>query len=41
MDNMRGTQEMVVLGESSVNEASTDPLDYVVAGGQLLTVNVK
>lgn len=41
MDNMRGTQEMVVLGESSVNEASTDPLDYVVAGGQLLTVSVK
>ena len=41
MDNMRGTQEMVVLGESSVNEASTDPLDYVVAGGQILTINVK
>ena len=41
MDNMRGTQEMVVLGESSVNEASTDPLDYVVSGGQLLTINVK
>jgi hypothetical protein len=41
MDNMRGTQEMVVLGESSVNEASTDPLDYVVTGGQLLTVTVK
>ena len=41
MDNMRGTQEMVVLNESSVNEASTDPLDYVVAGAQMLTVNVK
>ncbi len=41
MDNMRGTQEMVVLGESSVNEASTDPLDYVVSGGQILTINVK
>jgi len=27
MDNMRGTQDMVVLGESSVSEASTDPLD--------------
>jgi hypothetical protein len=41
MDNMRGTQEMVVFGESSVNEASTDPLDYVVSGGQVLTINVK
>jgi hypothetical protein len=41
MDNMRGTQEMVVLGESSVNEASTDPLDYVVSGGQVLTIDVK
>ncbi|HUM05782.1 MAG TPA: SpoIVB peptidase S55 domain-containing protein [Terriglobales bacterium] len=41
MDNMRGTQEMVVLNESSVNEASTDPLDYAVAGAQMLTINVK
>jgi hypothetical protein len=41
MDNMRGTQEMVVLNESSVNEASTDPLDYVVAGAQMLTITVK
>lgn len=41
MDNMRGTQEMVVLNESSVNEAATEPLDYVVAGAQMLTINVK
>ena len=41
MDNMRGTQEMVVLNESSVNEASTEPLDYVVAGAHMLTVVVK
>jgi hypothetical protein len=41
MDGMRGTQEMVVLGESSVNEASTGPLDYAVAGGQILTITVK
>jgi hypothetical protein len=41
MDNMRGTQEMVVLNESSVNEASTEPMDYVVAGAQMLTVNIK
>ncbi|MBV9483252.1 MAG: SpoIVB peptidase S55 [Acidobacteria bacterium] len=40
MEGMRGTQEMVVLGESSVNEAST-PLDYVVSGAQLLTINIK
>jgi len=41
MEGMRGTQEMVVLGESSVNEASTKPLDYAVAGGQLLTITIK
>jgi len=41
MDGMRGTQEMVVLGESSVNEAATTPLDYVVAGAQVLTIMVK
>jgi len=40
MEGMRGTQEMVVLGESSVNEAST-ALDYVVSGAQLLTVTIK
>jgi hypothetical protein len=37
---LRGTQEMVVLGESSVNEAST-PLDYVVSGAQVLTLTIK
>src|SRR5260370_35145097 len=26
MDNLRGTQDMVVLGESRATEASTDPL---------------
>jgi SpoIVB peptidase S55 len=41
MDNLRGTQDMVVLGESSVSEASTDPLDYVVSGAQMLTINIK
>ena len=40
MDGMRGTQEMSVMGESAVNEASTE-LDYVVSGTQVLTVNVK
>src|SRR5579862_4790360 len=41
MDGMRGTQDMVVSNESSVNEASTQPLDYVVAGAQVLTINIK
>ncbi|HXY51518.1 MAG TPA: SpoIVB peptidase S55 [Terriglobales bacterium] len=41
MDGMRGTQEMVVLGESSVGEARTAPLDYVVSGAQVLTITVK
>jgi hypothetical protein len=40
MEGMRGTQDMVVVGESSVNESST-PLDYVVSGAQVITVNVK
>jgi len=41
MDNMRGTQDMVVVGESSVSEASTEPLDYVVSGAQMLTIDIK
>jgi SpoIVB peptidase S55 len=41
MDGMRGTQEMVVQNESSVNEAATGPLDYVVAGAQVLTITIK
>ena len=41
IDNMRGTQDMIVLGESSVSEASTDSLDYVVSGAQMLTINIK
>jgi hypothetical protein len=41
MDGMRGTQEMAVTGESSLNEVSTSPLDYVVAGAQVLTLNIK
>jgi hypothetical protein len=41
MEPMRGNQEMVVSGESNVDETSTGPLDYVVSGAQLLTVTVK
>jgi SpoIVB peptidase S55 len=41
MDGMRGTQDMVVLGESAVNEASTAPLDYVVSGAQILNLTIR
>ncbi|HXU17864.1 MAG TPA: SpoIVB peptidase S55 domain-containing protein [Terriglobales bacterium] len=41
MDGMRGTQDMTVLGESSVSETSTKPLDYVVSGAQLLSITIK
>src|SRR3989442_8653545 len=41
MDGMRGTQEMVVLGESSVNETSSQALDYAGSGAQVLTITVK
>jgi hypothetical protein len=41
MEGMRGNQEMIVSGESSVDETATVPLDYVVSGAQLLTITVK
>jgi hypothetical protein len=41
MEGMRGSQEMIVTGESNVDETATPPLDYVVSGAQLLTVTVK
>lgn len=40
MEGMRATQEMVVLGESSVNEAST-PVGYVVSGAQVISLTIK
>lgn len=40
MDGMRGTQDMVVIGESAVNESST-PLDFVVSGAQVITIQIK
>lgn len=40
MDGLRGTRDMVVMSESSVDESST-ALDYVVTGAQLLSVMVK
>ena len=41
MDGMRGTEDMVVLGESSVSETATQPLDFVVSGAQLLPITIK
>ena len=40
MDGMRG-QDMTVLGESSVSEAATKPLDFVVSGAQLLPITIE
>jgi hypothetical protein len=41
MEGMRGNQEMIVSGESNVDETATPSLDYVVSGAQLLTVTIK
>lgn len=41
MDGMRGTQDMVVSNESSVSESSSGPLDCVVSGAQVLTLNIR
>jgi SpoIVB peptidase S55 len=41
MDGMRGPTDMVVLGESSVMETATGPLDFVVSGAQLLPITIK
>ena len=40
MDGMRGTQDMIVVAESAVDEAAT-PVDYVVTGSQVITLNIK
>jgi hypothetical protein len=40
MDGMRGTQDMIVIGESAVNESST-PLDFVVTGSQIISISIK
>jgi hypothetical protein len=40
MEGMRTTQDMVVLGESRISEASA-PMDYVVTGQQVLNINIK
>jgi hypothetical protein len=40
IEGLRRTQDMIVLAESSINEAST-PIDYAVSGAQVITINVK
>lgn len=40
MEGMRSTQDMVVTGESAVDESST-PLDFVVSGSQVITLTIK
>jgi hypothetical protein len=40
MEGMRGTQDMIVVGESAVNEASA-PMDFVVSGTQVITISIK
>lgn len=40
MDGMRGTQEMIVVGESATSEASAS-IDYVVSGAQIITLNIR
>jgi len=40
MDGMRSTQEMFVVGESATSEASV-PVDYVVSGAQVITLNIR
>lgn len=40
MDGMRGTQDMMVVGESATNEASAS-VDYVISGAQIITVSIK
>jgi len=41
MDGMRGPDNMTVLGQSSVSETATAPLDFVVSGAQLLPITIK
>jgi len=41
MDGMRGPEDMTILGQSSVSETATAPLDFVVSGAQLLPITIK
>src|SRR5437660_2840327 len=41
MDGMHGPEDMTVLGQSSVSETATAPLDFVVSGAQLLPITMK
>ena len=41
MDGARGPEDMTVLGQSSVSETATSPLEFVVSGAQLLPITIK
>jgi hypothetical protein len=40
MDGLRNTKDMFISGESAVYETST-PLDYVISGSQIITIEIK
>ncbi len=40
MDGLRGSQDMVVVGESAVDESSSQ-VDYVVSGSQIITLTIR
>ena len=40
MDGLRGSQDMVVVGESAVDAASSQ-VDYVVSGSQIITLTIR
>ncbi len=40
MQGLRDTKDMTVSGESAVYETST-PLDYVLSGSQILTIEIQ
>jgi hypothetical protein len=40
MDGLRNTKDMFISGESAVYETST-PLDYVITGSQIITIEIK
>ncbi|MBO0912548.1 MAG: hypothetical protein J2P13_12220, partial [Acidobacteria bacterium] len=41
MDASEGAQDMTVIEESSVSETATPPLNFVVSGGELLSITIK
>jgi hypothetical protein len=41
MDASEGAQDMTVVEESALSETSTPPLNFVVSGGELLSITIK